>query len=216
MRKLYLLLALVVFEIPVQSTAQPLRIDLSGGIHVGTDLLRISVPDYDPGFAYVAAGAIINGRVSYLIKYVGISPVINLCYRFPGIAIDPSDVNSVVLTSHGFMLDAGIEKAFRISYSTLSAGIGMGYNWDSYEAQESHQPKITFTNDGVNYWGGLSLYSPFVKGVNLTLGYRLVYKKQVIMEQQVSDWSYRLEPTRFRHLFTAGVSFELMKKKQNK
>ena len=68
-------------------------------------------------------------------------------------------------------------------------------------------PQVNFTNNDIEYWGGLALYLPFVKGADLTLGYRLSYKKKRIINENVSFINYQLETAELNHMFTLGIEF---------
>lgn len=206
------LLVLVICLTQNITKAQPLRIDVTTGLKAGTDLLNV----VGEGFGYGTLGNMINTKISYMTHSFVFSPVFDMNYYFPIIGLpNANDVNAVVLSSNGFMVDLGIEKSFAIGYSKLNASIGIGYNWETYNVDIPHNAPVTFANNDIIYWSELSLYLPFVKGLDVTLGYRLIFKKKQILKKQV-DYIFQLETANTNHLLMAGISFSFMDKKKKK
>lgn len=214
MKKLFFLITLICFGSPVQSYAQTMRIDLSGGMMRGEDMVHDTViSKHQWENASSIAPYLIDLKLGYNLETIGLQPVLHFAYHF---FLPEGGFGKLTFTSADFEMEIGIEKMFEIGYSKLAPGLGAGYDWQEYKLSRVTQPSTTFTINDIIYWAGLSLYTPFLKGVDLTLGYRVVYKKEQRLAQNFSDVHYSLETSAFRHLFTAGISIPLGKEEKKK
>jgi len=199
--------------------AQPLRIDLTSGLSGGTNNLLSDtlLTGINRGAVYWSGGGyenFIDAKFSYLIKSLGVAPVFHAQYHSP---IFNTNLNGALnLSLGGLMVNLGIEKSFRIGYSVLNASLGIGYDWETYKGEHPGKLPVSFTNNDIDYWSGLSLYLPFVKGLDAVLGYRFVFKKEQVITKRDSNIGYSLETRNINHLFMAGVSFSLMGKEKKK
>lgn len=191
---------LIIFGFGVLSYAQPIRIDVSGAEYIEPQTRTDSVNHrlYWSSDVYEIYPSI-DFKVSYFIPSIGFEPVIHSNFGYKSL-----------------LLDAGIEKPFKIVFATLTPGLGIGYDWQDYRFTRFGASDVTFTHNDVIYWLGVSLYTPLLKFIDLTAGYRMIFKKKQTMEQTDAFVNHVLDVSNPRHLLTGGISIRLGKVKKNK
>ncbi len=209
-----ILLIILVFtfcSLSNQLYAQPLRVDLTGGGRIALEHLETSEGansttvdtwgDYE-----------LDGRMSYFLPPLGLSPIIEVNYHFP---FNSGFGDTSFLKTNGTMLDLGIEKQITVGYSQLAMQVAVGYSWDELQGKVPYAPPALVNNNNITYKVGLVWYFPFLKSIDAVFGYTLAYKKQQIIDEQIADPTYVFKTADFRHLFTFGVSFNVLGEKEN-
>ena len=209
--RLFIFLGMTVYLLSTDLDAQPMRIDLTGGLWVGIEHLELS----EGGNTATVNkwGAIeLDGRASYLLPLVGLSPIIEINYHFPFYS---GFGDTSYLKTNGVMIDLGMEKLITVGYSQLALQVAVGYSWDELQGRVPYAPPALVYNNNIIYNAGLSWYFTFLKSIDATFGYTLTYKKQQIIDEQIADPTYVFKTADFHHLFTFGVSFKVLGGQEN-
>lgn len=190
-----------------------IEFSLSGGVRLARDRFTANQTIAAPG-SVVERYVLSENRGGYCLE-AGVAcaglwrfaPVCFVDYFCDRAAISSAPAEQY-LRSRGGTVIAGLSYPLDLSFVTLTAVAGAGYEWETVEQQNEYFGGMGFANSAPAAAAGLRLDSPLFMGIWTSLGYKYVYTRCSPAGWSDQDIRYTFTPRRERHLITFGLTYK--------